>query len=282
MSDDFDWLAERLTPARQAADNGRWRELAEVIQVFWETGFDDFMLRLERLRNVFESEEADIDRKLEELGAVFEFGLPMISSNKPLAISWRREEIHKKNTAFPIESVINREFNNMAVRWEPLIAYRDEPYGSRFFSMHDIGLLYRDAGNIEWGRFYLTSRGRLSVDLRHLRRIGVPRETFESMAANKIEPMTPLHIVYEGEYYLPDEFIIYLQGQLVFSGRTVTPTYTLGNGQSRPAGERFVLTQNERERHYRFVGRPQPEAGTMVRFDTVPLDVVPLDYYLEI
>ena len=88
-----DWLVKRLTP--QKATEERWISLSRVLQELWEFFFDPALSRLERLRSYYQADEADLDRKLREMGDYFQADFSRFE-DKPIAVSWRNLELKYK------------------------------------------------------------------------------------------------------------------------------------------------------------------------------------------
>ena len=122
-----DWLVKRLTP--QKATEERWISLSRVLQELWEFFFDPALSRLERLRSYYQADEADLDRKLREMGDYFQADFSRFE-DKPIAVSWRNLELKYKDLELILTSTFRRHYKNLPVEWYPLFAPVDRPYGS--------------------------------------------------------------------------------------------------------------------------------------------------------
>lgn len=191
-----DWLVERLTGSKKGSP--RWVELATALEEYWNTNFFADLKELEDSKNIFTANSKQLDRIVAEQGDFFDVALPIDDSGKRLGIAWRREEIHKKNTIFPINSILNRNFNGLPATWQPIYAPVTGEY-DRFhlYTEYELNLLERNLDD-----YWLTSRGRLLVDLNHMKKIGMSKDEFLLIARREIERVRPTHIVYDGELFI--------------------------------------------------------------------------------
>ena len=191
-----DWLIERLTDSKKGSP--RWVELAAALEEYWDTHFFDGLQELENSRNLFTASSEQLDRIISEHGDFFDVELPIDDSGKRLGIAWRREEIHKKNTDFPITSVLNRNFNGLRATWQHVYAPVTGEYDRlHLYTEHELKLLERNLDD-----YWFTSRGRLLVDLSDVRKAGMTKDEFLLVAHREIERVRPTHIVYDGEYFI--------------------------------------------------------------------------------
>ena len=201
-----DWLKQRLTAAKQAAP--MWSELAEAVQEVFEQQIEPLLTRLRGLSSAYTMTSDDLALRISELGEFFLLSDRVDETDWPLALMQRHDEIHLKKTDYPLVTTISREFNGMKVTWEPLYAPKDQvrfPYGSRFSIKNQ--LEYEDIPESEW---FLTSRGVIRLPLTSLQSsfadaasIDDQATKFEAIMNRFIEPLIPLHIVFEGaQYYL--------------------------------------------------------------------------------
>lgn len=201
-----DWFKQRLTAAKQAAP--MWTELAEAVQEVFEQQIEPLLTRLRGLSSAYTMTSDDLALRISELGELFLLSDRVDETDWPLALMQRHDEIHLKKTDYPLVSTISREFSGMKVTWEPLYAPKDQvrfPYGSRFSIKSQ--LEFEDIPESEW---FLTSRGVIRLPLTSLQSsfvgatsIDDQATAFEAVMNRFIEPLIPLHIVFEGaQYYL--------------------------------------------------------------------------------
>ena len=199
-----DWLVKRLTP--QKATEERWISLSRVLQELWEFFFDPALSRLERLRSYYQADEADLDRKLREMGDYFQADFSRFE-DKPIAVSWRNLELKYKDLELILTSTLRRHFKNLPVGWLPLFAPENQPYGSLFVRYSG---LHTDAEkNAAPAGMFLTSRGMLGVDYGYLLRMRMLQDAFLERAEPILRRTLPLHIVYDGPiFYIRHEISV--------------------------------------------------------------------------
>ena len=201
---DSNWFKQRLTGAKQGAP--MWGELADTVQALFDQQVSPVLSRLRGMTSTFTMAEEDLERKIDDLGPFFSISNRVAKEDWPLALMQRQDEIHLKKTDYPIVSTINREFTGMQVEWQPLWAPIDQtewPYGSRFTTLE--WMPYEDIPPEGW---FLTARGVIRLPLDHLQIVlpelaTIEEQTteFESILKQLMEPLIPLHIVYEGTRY---------------------------------------------------------------------------------
>lgn len=233
-----DWLVKRLTP--QKATEERWISLSRVLQELWEFFFDPALSRLERLRSYYQADEADLDRKLREMGDYFQADFFRFE-DKPIAVSWRNLELKYKDLELILSSALRRHFKNLPVGWLPLFAPEDQPYGAQFVRY---GGLHTDTEkNAAPAGMFLTSRGMLGVDYGYLLRMRMFQDAFLERADPILRRTKPLHIVYDGPVFyirheIPVEMFIdtawrdILRCELMFS--SLGGRFDFTPGDSRP------------------------------------------------
>lgn len=158
------WLKKRLSPVKDS--NDRWIGIATSLQTFWEDNFDPIYNSLVSLRSVYTMSPEDLAMKMRENGDFFSPDWPT-EFDQPLAVAWREGEIIRKNTDYILTSTFRRNFGNMGVKWLPLYAPKVGEYGSRFIT---------ETATLDPGEslddFWLTSRGKISVDLESMYSMG--------------------------------------------------------------------------------------------------------------
>ncbi|MCD9516409.1 MULTISPECIES: hypothetical protein [Photobacterium] len=189
------WLVERLTDNKKSS--ARWVELAQALEEYWETHFFDDLQVFENSHNIFTASPEDLNKRIAELGDFFDVALPIDKSSKRLAVLWRKEEIHQKDTALLVESLLTRNFNGSPAKWERVWAPNGTYDKEHLYSTFELDVLNKNKDD-----YWLTSRGKLLVDLGHLHRIGMTKLEFVSIARREIERVRPTHIVYDGEVFL--------------------------------------------------------------------------------
>lgn len=186
------WLSNRLTPAK--LKEARWVELATVLERVWEEFFDPDMARFERLRSTYTADDADLIKKIREMGDYFSFDMPR-EENRPISLGWRRLELEYKDMELIVSSIFRRHYNNLPVHWLPLYAPIDLPYGARFEVASEFEIATK---NIAPEGMFLTSRGLLGADYGYLMTMGFTKSVFLERAMPLIRRAKPLHIVFEG------------------------------------------------------------------------------------
>lgn len=194
-----DWLKRQLTKAKQGAP--MWSELAEAIQQLVDNHAMPLIERLRNIKSSFTMAEEDLDKKIGELGRFFAIrAVP--ADIKPVVFMQRLDEIHLKDTVFPLVNTLWREFNGLSVKWEPLYAPVDlqkHPYGSLLLTKEDM-----EQSKGRYGDMFLTSRGVIRLPINEI----MEGRDFDEMdkviekLINEIkvyvEPLLPLHIVFDG------------------------------------------------------------------------------------
>lgn len=186
------WLSTRLTPAK--LKEARWLELAAVLEHVWEEFFDPEMARVDRLRSTYTADEADLIKKIREMGDYFSFDMPR-EENRPISLGWRRLELEYKDMELIVNSIFRRHYNNLPVHWLPLYAPIDLPYGTRFEVASEFEIATK---NIAPDGMFLTSRGLLGADYGYLMTMGFTKSVFLERAMPLIKRAKPLHIVFDG------------------------------------------------------------------------------------
>lgn len=266
------WLVNRLTPSKQSSEH--WIQLATALESFWDQQYTPQIERVENNRSIFTASPEDLEKALVDMGSFFDVFMPIAETNKPLAIAWRRDELHYKNTSLPVQSILARNFSGLNTRWEPLYAKDAEQYQQKLFysadEVHDLGHNLND--------YFLTSRGRLWVDLGHLRLLTISRAEFEAIVHQEIEKIRPTHIVYEGELFQlsihfkaqPDVMAVAAQQS---QRRTALPYQ---DQLTIPRWDWQTIRQRELTRLLQY------NNSAYFYFDDVPADFAPLDYQTEI
>lgn len=193
------WLKKQLTNAKQNAP--LWAELADAIQEVVDQHAMPLIARLRNIKSSFTMAEADIDKKIGELGRFFAIrSVP--AEVKPIVFMQRLDEIHLKDTVFPLVNTLWREFDGIAVTWEPLYApvdLKQHPYGSLLLTKEDVT---RCKGR--YGDMFLTSRGVVRLPVNEIMRehdfqdLDKVIEHLTKEIRVYVEPLLPLHIVFDG------------------------------------------------------------------------------------
>ncbi|WP_163836780.1 hypothetical protein [Spartinivicinus ruber] len=266
------WLVNRLTASKQSSE--RWVQLAQALETFWDEQFTPAIERVENSRSIFTASPEDLEKALADMGSFFDVFMPIAETNKPLAIAWRRDELHYKDTSLPVQSILARNFSGLNTRWEPLYAKDAAAYQQRLFysadEVHDLGHELDD--------YFLTSRGRLWVDLRHLRLLQVSRTEFETIVRQEIEKIRPTHIVYEGELFQLSIHFKAKPDRLLIETQKTERTAHLPYQDQIKAPRLDWQTFQQRE----LTPLLQYNKSPYLYFDDVPTDYAPLDTYFEI
>lgn len=270
-----DWLKRQLTTAKQGSP--LWGELAEAIQELVDQHALPLVERLKNMKSAFTMSEPDIDRKIDELGRFFAIRA-VTAEIKPIVFMQRLDEIHLKDTEYPLINTLWREFGGLSVKWAPLYAPVDlkkYPYGSVLITKDDSR---RNSGM--YGDMFLTSRGVIRLPLNEIMR-NSQFEDMEEVVEGLIreikvyvEPLLPLHIVFDGHqleltYTIKeaDEWLYVLSDQASESMTVaeVRDVLTVSDGADTGAAETFIL--NGEIKH----------VDCCVRFDQTPVDCWSLD-----
>lgn len=188
------WLSNRLTPSK--IKEARWVEFSTVLEHVWEEFFDPGISRLERLRSAYTADDADLIKKIREMGDYFSFERPK-QDDRPVALAWRRLEIEYKDMETILRSVFRRHFGDFPVEWYPLFAPNDQPYGTEFITS-DYLLDNSWTKNIPPENYFLTSRGIVGVDKLGLFKDHLSKDNFRIEARPLVIRTKPLHIVFDG------------------------------------------------------------------------------------
>lgn len=186
-----DWLAQRLTPAKQ--QEGRWVEYAKIIQQYWEENFDPVLKDIEDSRSIYTASDQALARRLSELGDFYPVDSLIGGEDKILAIAWRNLALYFKDTRYLFDSTILRKFGSLDVKWVELYHRKDIPYGEEFLGAERIA---SEGG--ELNDYFLTCHGSVDVDQPTLDALGIPLETFVDQAWKEITAIRPAHIVFHG------------------------------------------------------------------------------------
>ncbi|EKO3663304.1 hypothetical protein M3929_002611 [Vibrio metschnikovii] len=190
------WLVERLTKSKQGSP--QWVALAEALEEYWDTHFFNELQTFEDSKNIFTASEDHLNQKIAEFGDYFDTALPIDESGKRLSISWQRDNIHEKDTIVPFVNALRVNFAGLGVTWEPLYSNKSLPYArDNLFTEQEVQIKKWDLND-----FWMTSRGKIAVDLTHLHKLGMAKETFIAIAKREIERLRPAHIVYDGELFI--------------------------------------------------------------------------------
>ena len=281
------WLVERLTDNKKGS--ARWVELAQALEEYWETHFFDDLQVFEDSHNIFTASPEDLNKRIAELGDFFDVALPIDESSKRLGVLWRKEEIRQKDTALLVESLLTRNFNGIPARWERVWAPNGVYDRQHLYSTFELDVLNKNKND-----YWLTSRGKLLVDLGHLHRIGMTRSDFVAIARREIERVRPTHIVYDGEVFLLT--VEFHHPPLVLANLPQLTAPTLGAKYRYSLVDRFDevatdvypldITPMGAIRHQRNLTSPEMTQLTTINpnpwlaFDDIPSDVVPLDTLL--
>ncbi|WCH25174.1 hypothetical protein [Aeromonas salmonicida] len=271
-----DWLKQRLTAAKQAAP--MWSEFAEAVQEVFEQQIEPLMSRLRGLSSAYTMTSDDLALRIAELGQFFILSERVEKADWPLALMQRHDEIHLKKTDYPLVSTLSREFGGMKVSWEPLYAPKDQalyPYGTRFSIKSQL-----ENETIPVDEWFLTSRGVIRLPLTALQSsfagaltVDEQATAFEEVMTRFIEPLIPLHIVFEGaqyylQYVLPelDEAIRLL---LIESGETFPPALESRDRITTTSQSSQIMPPANNAVPYKYSQR--------ARLDVQPLDSWTLD-----
>lgn len=193
------WLKEQLTPAKRSSR--LWAAFTEKLQDMWNETVEPVLTRISNRKSFFTMDGEDMDTRISEYGRFFIIA-EEDRSRRPMLLTQRLDEVHFKGTTRPIEQTLWREFGEMPVSWEPLYApinIAQTPYGSYLATAQEV-----ETATASYGEFFLTSRGRVVLNLNKLYElygaddINSSIQRFQSDFTKIIVPLIPLHIVYDG------------------------------------------------------------------------------------
>ena len=188
------WLLERLPAA--LLEEPVWVGIVETMERYFETDFERIE-RIERARSTFTADREDLLAKLDELGETFDAEWND-EENLALTIAWRKDEIKFKNTAEPIENVIQRNFIGLRAFWDQFYCKKTDEYSpENLRTMDEI-----QSFDVDPDDYWLTSRGYLKVDVMSMLQHGITQEEVVSVIAGKVASVIPTHIVYDGVRFI--------------------------------------------------------------------------------
>ncbi len=194
-----DWLKKQLIPEKR--DTGLWPEFADSLQEIYEEQVEPILERISNRKSFFSMHPDDLDTRISEYGRFFVIG-ETGENSRPILLTQRLDEVHFKGTDRPIVATFWREFANLPVTWEPLYAPVDQnkfPYGTFFTTALGV-----EVAEATYGKFFLTSRGTVNVDLNKLYEIYGYDEQEELIQRlindfdRIVAPLLPLEIVFNG------------------------------------------------------------------------------------
>lgn len=191
----INWLQKRLSGSQKKSE--RYVKLAEALEQYWEENFDPLFQDMVNSRSIYTASEEDLAKKIAELGDRFTADYPT-GYDKPLALAWRRNEIKRKNTSFLLTNSFRRNFENLEVRWAPLWAAKNLPYGSEFKLDDELTEVEKNS------LYFLTSRGNLFVNVGQIYALKIKKSDFLIYAERIVYKSKPEHIVYDGPVFYLD------------------------------------------------------------------------------
>lgn len=169
-----------------------WKDLAGVISSLNEETTEVILDRAAGLPSIFQMSDEDLDIRLNELGQYFRFG-EFSDESKAMVVQQRLDELHLKDTLYPLKKTLSRELFGVEVAWFPLYCHKDEAYGDNFLTKPLIN---------DMTGWWMTNRGVLRVNLDSLSGLATkglePIDYIEDIIGTVAEPLIPLDIVYDG------------------------------------------------------------------------------------
>jgi len=184
----IDWLKKRLSPVKD--DTPRWLQFSEAIQELWETYFDPASDRMKRAKSIYTADSVDMQREIGGLGDFFQ-AIPE-EEDMAIAVAWRKLELLFKDREYIIVSTFARKFLGLPVTWMPLWAKKSEDYGVAYYPQDEVS---------NFDDYYLTSRGKLTVNIDEMTARGISIDDFVAHVDARLDTIKPLHILYEGTIY---------------------------------------------------------------------------------
>ncbi len=270
MSSIKDWLTTKLTPSKQTEDG--WAELTNAIGQYFHDNLEPNFDRLKSLVSITSQSQEDLDYRIEELGELFSYEANLAPDDKALAVIYRMDEIHLKNTSFPITTALKREFSALdQLSWLPLYSRIDLetfPYGNDFRTLDELN----DSGESleDW---FMTSRGVVQIALNDIYNMDMTREDFVRLLRKKIEFLIPTHIVFDGER-------LYLIYELKLNKLIIeyNDRKTVRQAGDMPDAKNLTFElQSSRNAPLRYETSKRVE--NRIHFDDHPIDFFPLDSY---
>jgi hypothetical protein len=271
------WFRDMLTPAKQGSH--LWQGFTDTLQQLWNELVDPLLTRISNRKSFFTMDSEDMDTRISEYGRFFVIA-EQDKSKRPMLLAQRLDEIHFKGTYRPIEQTFWREFGGMPVTWEPLYAPVDQdkyPYGSFLATAAEVkGAL------LTYGEFFLTSRGRVVLDLNGIYGKYGPGSKFDSIEdiqqnfEDIITPLIPLHIVFDGLTLQLMLKLIEKRDVLVWQGATSAQANGITAAERVDHIGHNVNTNISNENAYPISNRPARTAPVPVYIDVMPLDAWPL------
>lgn len=195
----INWLKNQLVGAKQASP--LWASFTNIIEELWNEQIEPILTRISNRKSFFTMDSEDMDTRIAEYGRFFVIG-EKDKSKRPMLLTQRLDEIRFKGTYQPIEQTFWREFRRMPVSWQPLYAPVDldaTPYCSFLATAEEVQWAVE-----KYGEFFLTSRGRVVLNLNQLyteydvvewdKAVENILDDFKTIIA----PLVPLHIVFDG------------------------------------------------------------------------------------
>lgn len=271
------WLKERLTKAKQ--NSKLWGAFVDALQDVWNDNIGPILIRISNRKSFFTMDSEDMNTRISEYGRFFIIE-ESDKSRRPMLLTQRLDEVHFKGTYRPIEQTFWREFGEMPISWEPLYApvnLDSYPYGTVLLTSEQL-----DGVSSEYGEFFLTSRGRVVLNMNQLEEnnssvtdvvINTMQERFLNIAA----PLLPLHIVFDG---LTLQLIIKLldseKNVLIYTGDTVAEKNIFFYQAEEVLKATFVNGDATTESAV-FSSRTRSLETIPIYLDSMPLDAWPMD-----
>lgn len=273
-----DWLKIRLSPTKDKTD--RWTGLASAIQQYWEENFDPIHIDLINLRSIYTMSQPDLALKMREKGDYFSPDWPS-EYDQPLAVAWREGEMLRKSTEYIITSTFRRNFKNMGVKWKSLYALKTSTYGESFVT--DDSPIPAETLNSD---YWLTSRGRVAVDLDSMYSNGYSMVTFSPIVTRIVKKLKPLHIVYDGIIFQwESEYTLEYSSEVVLMSTVQNANISIGfiKRYDITSADTHTTDLNEDALTVKPINTVNIHCEVGMKkygivFDEVPLDFTNLDY----
>ncbi|WP_070962878.1 hypothetical protein [Vibrio sonorensis] len=270
-------LKGKLTKTLREQSKG-WFDLANALNAISEKVIEPLLIRARSLSNLFEMNEADLNIRLDEMGSFMSFG-QFDDVNKPLIIQQRTDEIHYKNTLYPLSKTLLREFGNKRVRWQRLYAPEDftaHPYGSLFVTESGKQL------HPEITKWIRVSRGVIESPIADFYEeaggdIAKAEELiaqFQKSLDEVVIPLVPTHIVFDGQI-----FTIFVSIKEAYEIARLTASEITDQLERLREAKEAITTSNsvQAETYHLPNENPIIEHPSSYRMDCLDLDSCPLD-----
>ena len=261
----LNWLIARLTQAKQKSP--LWREFSEALTKVFGDHYEPLLERLKGLSSITTHHIEDLDIRIAELGALFDYESRVEPEDRALAVVYRLDEIHQKNSAFNINAALSRDFGGLDIEWLPLYAPNTGvAYGDDFRTAKEL-----EDNGLDINDWNMTSRGVLNANLADVFNLGYTREKFVELLRKKGRFLVPTH----GVYVVERLHLIYV---MEWEGFTTGVAGVRTTVSSKPMENPLdlIMGHSEKIKSTRAFYTPKPKSSD-VGIDDMPIDSYSVD-----